>query len=808
MKTKVLLLCYSLLAAVNLSAQLQFHIADKETGQAIPNAHAFLINTTYGGISDLQGAIEIAVPDGIQEDLLITHIAYETILLEHADYSKLKTTDTIFVLGNQLDMEEVVVTANRSNKWKKRYKRFQKAFLGEDKIASKCQINNPEVLRFEEKDGQLQASAIDLLQISNKHLGYKIYYLLRHLLISKDGSVEYLGQARFEDTSGGDKSILKNREKIFLQSPKHFFQNLIANNLEDAGYEMHIAISKDNQFHDLQMPSPEKLLKPLTNGNYQLYFPDFLKVVNKNVKTAKDVNKPTVRVGGLESQKFGGTQGEKKTVVEFAISYLYKLTPYLLINSFGNVLNTKKVKEYGYWADQRIAQQLPFNYGDDYTTKKKIIASTPASPTTNTPTQKEKLKHFTTLIYSEDQRIKNETLQLLSDQWEKSFIYPLVEIIRLSSDPWLVKRVTLLLQNKTGITHQDYFDWLQWLWEQEPAYESYYADFKGIIYQHIDPKFKKYFTQRDTTSIIQMDEIVWGGVQQDGIPPLRNPQLLSAQEADYLNKQDIVFGIYINGQARAYPKRILAWHEFFVDQIDTITIAGVYCTLCGTVIAYDMANHDLGTSGFLYRSNKLMYDKATQSLWSTIEGTPVVGPLVGQGISLATHPVITTTWGEWMKQHPNTKVLSLDTGYDRDYGEGVAYQSYFATDDLMFPVPKSDNRLNNKDEVFIVRASNYQKDPLAISIKYLRKKNWHQDQINGTSIIVLSDKTGAARAYEAGDVIFTSYKKRQLKDKNGLLWNITEDYLSNGSQQLKRLPAHNIFWFAWYNSTPNTRLIK
>lgn len=459
----------------------------------------------------------------------------------------------------------------------------------------------------------------------------------------------------------------------------------------------------------------------------------------------------------------------------------------------------------------KLSTQLPFNAGNGYTvdnTRTQATNTKTVLTTSNPLTQKEKLKRFTSLIYEKDQRITEETLQTISDEWEFNYIYPLVEILRLSSDLRLIRKVNQLLQDKTATSLHDYYDWLEWLWEREPAYESYFADFKGILYQFIDPKFKKYFTQRDSTATIRMDEIVWGGVKQDGIPPLRQPELLSAQDATYLNKQDVVFGIYINGQARAYPKRILAWHEFFIDQIDTTTIAGVYCTLCGTVIAYDMANHDLGTSGFLYRSNKLMYDKATQSLWNTIEGAPVVGPLVGKGISLATHPIITTTWGEWMKQHPTTKVLSLDTGYDRDYGEGVAYQAYFATDDLMFPVPKLDSRLKNKEEVFIVRAPDYQTDPLAISIKYLQKKKWHQDQIGATSIIVLSDKTGATRAYDAGGITFISYKKGQLKDKEGVIWKLTEDYLSNGSQQLKRLPGHNIFWFAWYNSTPDTRLIK
>jgi hypothetical protein len=103
----------------------------------------------------------------------------------------------------------------------------------------------------------------------------------------------------------------------------------------------------------------------------------------------------------------------------------------------------------------------------------------------------------------------------------------------------------------------------------------------------------------------------------------------------------------------------------------------VYCTLCGAMIRYDTSvdgvQHELGTSGFLYRSNKLMYDQATKSLWSTLSGTPVVGALVGQGIELRSLYVVTTTWKEWKKRHPNTTVLSLDTGHARDYREGAAY---------------------------------------------------------------------------------------------------------------------------------------
>ena len=188
----------------------------------------------------------------------------------------------------------------------------------------------------------------------------------------------------------------------------------------------------------------------------------------------------------------------------------------------------------------------------------------------------------------------------------------------------------------------------------------------------------------------------------------------------------MIFGIEINGDVRAYPKRILAWHEMFVDTIGGESIAGVYCTLCGTVIIYDTdvdgINHEIGTSGFLYRSNKLMYDKATQSLWNTFQGKPVIGPLVGQDIKLPHRYVVTTTWGEWKRRHPDTKVLSLNTGHNRNYGEGIAYQQYFATDELMFTVPKLDKRLNNKSEILGLTFSQSPDKPLAIDVNYLAEE--------------------------------------------------------------------------------------
>ena len=287
------------------------------------------------------------------------------------------------------------------------------------------------------------------------------------------------------------------------------------------------------------------------------------------------------------------------------------------------------------------------------------------------------------------------------------------------------------------------------MWNAPELRHPRYAAFKGALYSLIDPRFAAYFDDMGEP-LIRLDEIVWGGVRQDGIPPLRNPAMVAAEEADYLEDGNVVFGISVNGDARAYPKRILAWHEMFVDTVGGTPVAGVYCTLCGTVILFHTehrgVNHALGTSGFLYRSNKLMYDQATQSLWSTMRGEPVVGPLAGKGIALERGSVVTTTWGEWRRRHPGTRVLSLATGHERNYAEGAAYRDYFATDDLMFQVPVLDTRLKNKDEVFTVRLDRHPDRPLAIAADYLAANPIHHDAIEDTAFVVLTDPSGANRA--------------------------------------------------------------
>jgi hypothetical protein len=357
-------------------------------------------------------------------------------------------------------------------------------------------------------------------------------------------------------------------------------------------------------------------------------------------------------------------------------------------------------------------------------------------------------------------------------------------------------------------------EWYSWLWNEPELKIKGYADFKSEFYREIDPKFGRYFFGRQNTSDIRLDEVRWGGVVQDGIPPLREPKMISAQEANYLGDDNVIFGIEVNGDIRAYPKRILAWHEMFVDTVGGINFAGVYCTLCGTVILYETnANgvyHEMGTSGFLYRSNKLMYDKKTQSLWNTLKGEPVIGPLTGQGIALNHRSVVTTTWGKWKALHPETKVLSLETGHRRDYGEGVAYHEYFATDELMFHTPFSDYRLKNKQEVLALRFKEQPHEPVAISADFLSQTPVYSNAIGSQKYVVLTDETGANRVYDPEDVTFTQFDgEHKATDLLGRTWKVSESKLTapNG-RELERLPYHRAFWFGWRSSYPNTRLIK
>lgn len=422
---------------------------------------------------------------------------------------------------------------------------------------------------------------------------------------------------------------------------------------------------------------------------------------------------------------------------------------------------------------------------------------------------------FLLLIESEDQTISNRALAIIEKEWKDEYAVMVIESLTLVRNPTTTQRLIRILTENTDLPAvSDLNDLYKWLWKKDQTISSDYHRFKAEAYKRIDAKFEDYFSGHQENARIRLDEIRWGGVLQDGIPPLRNPNMITANEATYLEEDNIIFGIEVNGDARAYPKRILAWHEMFVDEVGGEPLAGVYCTLCGTVILFNTEhediNHEIGTSGFLYRSNKLMYDKATQSLWNTIWGEPVVGPLVGKGIKLKYLSVVTTTWGEWKKRHPDTSVLSLETGHNRNYSEGNAYQDYFSNDRLMFNTPFSDTRLKNKDEVLALRFEEVPNEQLAISAKFLAKRPVYEDELGDVKFVVITDPSGANRVYERGNHSFKRFDgSKTVVDSKGMTWELSESELtSSNGDFLQRLPYHRSFWFGWLAAYPETRLVK
>lgn len=351
--------------------------------------------------------------------------------------------------------------------------------------------------------------------------------------------------------------------------------------------------------------------------------------------------------------------------------------------------------------------------------------------------------------------------------------------------------------------------WNEWMLWQEAHPEIIphpaFGELKRDVLLRIDPNFDDFlrpeFIQRERMNI-RLEEITWGGVIKDGIPSLDNPTLIEADAATYLRGDDLVFGVAINGDVRAYPLRIMGWHEMFNEVIGGVPVALAYCTLCGSGILFETeaAGRNkpfvFGSSGFLYRSNKLMFDRETLSLWNQFTGKPVVGPLADSGIELRQRPVVITTWDEWRANNPGTKVLSRDTGYRRNYGSGAVYSAYFASDDLMFPALVDQSEFKQKSYVFGIRV---QGEAKAWPLKYFEGGSVINDEIAGQPLVLIGDAaTRTVRAYERGGRAFVQDSRGLISDDDGK-WTITEDVLVSGGVTLPRVAGHIAYWFAWDN---------
>ena len=273
------------------------------------------------------------------------------------------------------------------------------------------------------------------------------------------------------------------------------------------------------------------------------------------------------------------------------------------------------------------------------------------------------------------------------------------------------------------------------------------------------------------------EAILSGGPPKDGIPSIDRPVFVLADQADYLEEEDQVLSVSWKGETRAYPLRILDWHEIVNDEFDGQRIIVTYCPLCGSGMSFvgevNGKSRTFGVSGLLYNSDVLMYDRETESLWSQIMASSVAGE--ESGTKLAFVPTRMMRWKMWKQQFGTGKVLSPETGYDRPYKE-VAYAQYRSSDRVIFPLTHRRNTVPQKEWVLGIA---YQGKAIAYPFRELKKlKGPLGGELGGIAYTVRFD--AATRSAFV-----------QMEEER--------------SVQIKVL---TLYWFAWYAFHPETDVYR
>ena len=250
---------------------------------------------------------------------------------------------------------------------------------------------------------------------------------------------------------------------------------------------------------------------------------------------------------------------------------------------------------------------------------------------------------------------------------------------------------------------------------------------------------------------IPREHILSGGPGKDGIPALTNPRFLRVKDATFLRDTDRVVMIDIAGDTRAYPLSILNWHEVVNDVVGQVPIAVIYCPLCDSVTVVDRRIDDktleFGVSGLLLNSNVLLYDRTDHALWSQAGLVAISGPHVGQ--SLKHLPWHITTAFVLRRDHPNARVLDIDTGHQRDYVRNP-YAAYFTDDRLMFPVVHEDKRLRPKTRVVGVRVGQTAR-AYPVDLIMSQPDRTLTDTLNTKRIVMVADPQGGVRIVDMPD---------------------------------------------------------
>lgn len=332
--------------------------------------------------------------------------------------------------------------------------------------------------------------------------------------------------------------------------------------------------------------------------------------------------------------------------------------------------------------------------------------------------------------------------------------------------------------------------------------------------------------------LVDPEEITSGGPPPDGIPPIDDPQFVAPDDATFLADREPVLAVEVEGDARAYPLQIMTWHEIVNDEIAGVPISVTYCPLCNTGIAFERPTIDgelldFGTSGKLFNSNLVMYDRQTESYWAQATGQAIVGQLTGQ--QLAFVPARILAFADWRADHPDGLVLSQDTGHERPYGENP-YVGFDTSERPFLFTGELDERLPATARVLgIARAGDIVAFPYetvsadaagdwAVVVERVAGQPvavfWKAGTSSAldTERIVSGRDVGAIAAYrpevEGRTLAFEATLDGIVDRETGSVWNILGRAVTGpleGEQLLPEL-AIDSFWFDWAAFHPETRI--
>jgi hypothetical protein len=326
-------------------------------------------------------------------------------------------------------------------------------------------------------------------------------------------------------------------------------------------------------------------------------------------------------------------------------------------------------------------------------------------------------------------------------------------------------------------------------------------------------------------SLVPRDRIVWGGVAPDAIPALDDPVFEPASDVDWLDDREAVLVLQLDGETRVYPIQILMWHEIVNDEVDGRPVAVTYCPLCNSGVAFDRNVGgnvlDFGTSGSLYLSALVMYDRQTESLWTHFDGKAVIGTLAGEQLEIL--PMSTVAWRDLLAAHPDAKVLTRDTGHDRPYGRN-AYRGYDRGDGPLhgyFPGDVDPRQAGMERVVGFGEGE----DAVAVLTEHLADVGVLHLELDGRPVVVWhvpgtasalhrdqvadGDDVGATGVFFADGMTFSRRGSTFVDDATGTTWSVLGEGVRGprAGERLEPVPHLDTFWFAWSSYRPGTALV-